>query len=159
LASDRITLTGSNVTVNGTVTINLSAIAGFNARNFNLIIGGGLTTTNGFVLGAVADPTFTYVLTNGSGNLLVQVGTTNATLTAFWRGDVDGNWNTTSPTFNWATDVTGTNHTPFLPSQPTSVTFATTNAANLATTLGADFEINALTFTTASNVTVAGTTH
>ncbi|MGD0651249.1 MAG: autotransporter-associated beta strand repeat-containing protein [Verrucomicrobiia bacterium] len=155
-SSDKIALTGSNVTVNGTVTINLSSIGGFNAGNYNLITGGSLASTNGFVLGATPNPTFTYALTNSSGNLLVKVSTTNAALTAFWRGDVNGNWNTTSPNFNWATDSAGTNHTAFLPSLPTDVTFATTNAANFATTLGADFEISTLTFTTASNVTVAG---
>jgi fibronectin-binding autotransporter adhesin len=155
-SSDKIALTGGSLSVNGTVTINLSAIAGFNAGNYNLISGGGLASTNGFVLGATPDPTFTYSLTNSSGNLLVRISTTNATLTAFWRGDVDGNWNTTSPTFNWSTDIAGTNHTAFLPSQPTDVTFATINAANFATTLGADFEINSLTFSIANGVSVSG---
>ena len=155
-SSDKIALTGGSVSVSGPVTINLSALAGFNVGNYSLITGGSLASTNGFVLGATPNPTFTYALTNNSGNLLLQVSTTNAAPTAFWRGDVDGNWNTTSPTFNWATDAAGTNHTAFLPSLPTAVTFATTNAANLATTLGANFEISSLTFTTASSVTISG---
>jgi autotransporter-associated beta strand protein len=155
-SSDKIVLTGGTANVSGTVTIKLSALGGFSVGNYSLISGGSLAGTNGFVLGATPDPTLIYALTNNSGNLLVQITTTNASPTAFWWGDVDGNWNTTSPANNWAPNSAGTNNTTFLPNLVTAVTFATTNAANLATTLGASFEISTLAFTTPGSVTIGG---
>ncbi len=151
--SDRIALSGGSVTPNGVTTINLSAIGGFGAGNRSLITGGGLSSTNGFVLGAVPDPTFVYTLTNSAGNLLVRITTTNAAEVAFWRGSADNLWTTLA---NWSTDAAGTNTTAFVPSAPTEVTFSTVNAGNFNTTLGADFEINTLTVSTASNVTIGG---
>ena len=58
-SSDKIALTGGALTVSGANTINLFAIAGFNAGNYNLITGGSLASTNGFVLAATPNPTFT----------------------------------------------------------------------------------------------------
>ncbi len=87
------------------------------------------------------------------------------TPTAYWSGAIDGNWTTdlfnsnhTGAT-NWAIDSAGATDTHIAPSATTDVFFtATSGAGNLNTTLGADFSIKGLTFTSTatSPVTIGG---
>jgi autotransporter-associated beta strand protein len=154
-ASDSIAINSGSLSVSGTTTINASALGGFNAGNYSLITGGSLPNANNFVLGAVPNATYTYALTNASGNLVLAVGTTNAALSAFWWGNASASWTALG---NWANDINGTGTTAYIPSVPTAVTFTTTNAntGNLGTTLGADFEIASLTFITPNTVSIGG---
>jgi autotransporter-associated beta strand protein len=156
--SDEIILSGGSLAVSGTVTINLCDIAGFGPGTYTLVSGGGLASTNGFVLGAKpAAGGFTYALGVSGGNLQVTI-TTPLPAVAFWKGNVDANWSTLlgGTNSNWATGINGATNTASPPGLPTAVTFTTTNASNFSTTLGANFEIDTLTFLTANNVTVGG---
>lgn len=81
---------------------------------------------------------------------------------AYWKGGVDGNWNTADSggSFNWAEDDTGATSTVTKPGTPSDVVFSATGAGNETTTLGEDFTINSLTFdASAGSVTIdpAGT--
>jgi hypothetical protein len=80
----------------------------------------------------------------------------------FWRGNLDSNWSTIRPTAvtNWKTDATGATETFALPGPGTDVFFTTSDhGANLATTLGTNFSIKGLTFTSnaISPVSIGGT--
>lgn len=79
---------------------------------------------------------------------------------AYWQGGVDGNWSTNSGgATNWRTDAGGATDTHTSPGIATDVFFTTASgAANVATTLDADFSIKGLTFTSAatSPVSIAG---
>ena len=74
----------------------------------------------------------------------------------WWQGDVNGNWNTISPTSNWDTDETSGIHTAGLPEATSAVHFSADSAAIFNTTLGANFTINSLSFDTAPSVSIAG---
>jgi hypothetical protein len=81
--------------------------------------------------------------------------------TAYWHGTTDGVWTTdnlqTGAT-NWTIDAAGTTDTHIAPGASTDVFFVGSGAMNLNTTLGADFSIKGLTFTStaASPVTISG---
>ena len=63
------------------------------------------------------------------------------------RVPLTNNWSTADslPSFNWATDATGSTTTGAKPGVTTAVTFSTTSAANQNNTiLGGNFEINSL---------------
>lgn len=94
-------------------------------------------------------------------NLIVSLGGPAA---AYWSGAQNTNWNalTPSPGTNWVDGPTGVD-TFALPSGGTNVFFTANSATHLATTLGADFSINSLTFTgtgtsAANSVTISGNT-
>jgi hypothetical protein len=75
--------------------------------------------------------------------------------TAYWRGTVDGNWTTDNfqtGVTNWTVDSAGATDTHIAPGASTDVFFTGSGAANLTTTLGSDFSILGLTFT--SNATI-----
>jgi hypothetical protein len=81
--------------------------------------------------------------------------------TAYWRGSVDGNWTTDNfqtGVTNWTIDSAGTTDTHIAPGASTDVFFTASGAANLNTTLGSDFSIKGLTFTSnaTSAVTIGG---
>ncbi|MBC8095012.1 MAG: autotransporter-associated beta strand repeat-containing protein, partial [Akkermansiaceae bacterium] len=89
-------------------------------------------------------------------NLILTV-TANAPSAAFWKGDVSGVWNANSGgNRNWDTDQSSGIDLGGLPGIPTDVTFAADGAVNFNTTLGADFGIHNLVFTTPSAVTIGG---
>ncbi len=106
-------------------------------------------TTNGFPVsysGAI------------SGNNYVLTVTGAATpYIAYWNGDVSSVWNESSlaPNSNWADNSSGTSDTGQIPGPITDVYFSTATATNTSTTLGADTNINSLTFETGS-ATVGG---
>ena len=68
----------------------------------------------------------------------------------YWTGDHDGNWNTTGGLAgtNWSSSPDFNNGTSALPDAGDNVNFVLFNAQNLTTSLGRDFSINGLTFTT-----------
>ncbi len=83
--------------------------------------------------------------------------------TAYWRGSVDGNWiesteNLQTGVTNWTIDSAGTTDTHIAPGASTDVFFVGAGAQNLNTTLGADFSIKGLTFTSTAiaPVTIGG---
>jgi hypothetical protein len=83
--------------------------------------------------------------------------------TAYWRGTTDGVWTTDNlqtGVTNWTIDAAGITDTHIAPGASTDVFFVGSGAANLNTTLGANFTIKGLTFTsTATNpVTIGGNT-
>jgi hypothetical protein len=92
---------------------------------------------------------------------LVATRTLVTPTSAFWQGNLDSNWSTIQPTAatNWKTDATGATETFALPGAGSDVFFTTSDhGANLATTLGANFSIKGLTFTSdaINPVTIGG---
>lgn len=79
--------------------------------------------------------------------------------TAYWKGGQGGNWNTTSPGYNWTSDASGATAVTALPGATTDVHFVASSPGTVATTLGQDFSVKSVTFDAAatSPVTVAGT--
>ena len=93
---------------------------------------------------------------------LVATRTLATPAVAYWRGDLDASWSTLKPTAatNWRTDATGANETLGLPGTTTDVFFTTSDGgSNLSTTLGANFSIKGLTFTSdaVNPVSIGGT--
>jgi hypothetical protein len=81
--------------------------------------------------------------------------------TAYWRGTTGGVWTTDNfqtGVTNWTIDAAGTTDTHIAPAVSTDVFFVGAGAANLNTTLGANFSIKGLTFTSTatSPVTIGG---
>jgi autotransporter-associated beta strand protein len=74
---------------------------------------------------------------------------------AHWKGDVNGVWNSeNSGNTNWSADPAGSTDTTRIPAANTEVNF-TSGPAN--TTLGADFSVDALVFSSPSPVVIGGT--
>ena len=81
---------------------------------------------------------------------LVATATISTPAIAYWQGTTDGNWSTISPTAatNWRTDASGANDTQGLPGSISDVFFTTSDhGSDLSTTLGANYSIKGLTFT------------
>lgn len=83
--------------------------------------------------------------------------------TAYWHGTTNGVWTTDNfqtGVTNWTIDAAGTTDTRIAPGASTDVVFVASGATNLNTTLGADFSIKGLTFTSTatSPVTISGNT-
>ena len=160
-ASDVIAMIGGSYTKNsGTVTVNVTG-TGFGIGTYPLITGAGITSTNGFTLGAVpANPSFSYTLvTDGGNNLALQVALAVVVPpTAYWKGGVNNNWSAADSggIFNWASNSAATGSTGAKPGVTTAITFSATGAANQATVLGGNFEINSLTLATSANVGIGG---
>jgi autotransporter-associated beta strand protein len=155
-ASDSIAVSGTYTPPgSGTVTVNIANISGFTPGTYNLITGASGIGAGSFTLGTTPPTGYVYNL-QVSGSSLQIVVSLSAPVTAWWKGDQDGNWNTTSPNYNWDTDQTSGIDTGGIPSTPTAVHFSANGAAHFSTTLGQDFTINSLTFDTASSVTIAG---
>ena len=159
-SSDQISVSGGSFTHSSTVTINFSAITGISTTTYTLITDAAadITSTNGFVVGTVPSG-YNAVLGTSSGALIVTLAQ-SAPNVAYWKGNLNNNWNTVSGSLaNWTSDAGGTVNTIVPPGTPTAVTFAATGAANFSTVLGANFTINNLTLSTANNVTIAGATN
>ncbi len=79
--------------------------------------------------------------------------------TAYWKGDVDGNWGgNVSGNTNWTEDSAGASDPGILPDGLTDVIFAASGAANLnATRLNADMAARGLSVNIASPVSIGGT--
>ena len=168
--SDQLIVAGtSSVTTAGSAVIDLNWLGGTSGRTpgtYTLIGGAGalaLADFNKFSLGVTAAFGQTYTLVHdlvsdgGTGNL--QVTTANATAVtaaAAWAGSTSVNW---SASTNWRTAPTGNVAVAGAPDFSTNVTFSTTApvAANLATILDVDFDINAVNFGNTTAVSIGGT--
>jgi hypothetical protein len=101
-----------------------------------------------------------------SGDVQIPTADQNGSITivpptAYWRGAVDGIWTTDNlqtGTTNWTIDSAGTTDTHIAPGVSTDVFFVGSGAMNLNTTLGGDFSIKGLNFTSTatSPVTIGG---
>ncbi|WP_035615399.1 autotransporter-associated beta strand repeat-containing protein [Haloferula sp. BvORR071] len=90
-------------------------------------------------------------------NYVLTVSGAATPFVAYWRGDVSSVWSDSSlaPNSNWANGASGTSDAGQLVGPVTDVYFSASNAANTNTTLGANININTLTFATGS-ATVGG---
>jgi autotransporter-associated beta strand protein len=156
-SADQIAITGGTYTVPGTAaSVNIVALPTLSAGTYSLITGANGISLSSFTLATTPPPGFGYAL-QVSGNGLQLVVSSVAPAGAFWKGGVNGNWNSpdSGPNFNWATDVTGNSSTVTGPALPTAVTFSATGATHQNTTLGTNFTIKSLTFnTSAGSVTI-----
>jgi autotransporter-associated beta strand protein len=131
---------------------------------YTLISSNATSVPTGFALATTQANGRTYALSTATtGSILsVTVGTATASAAtaAVWGGTTSTNWTDAG---NWYTDATSGTPAGAAPGLGSNVTFYTTTpaAANLSTTLGADFEINSLTFpgTATTPVTIAGSTN
>jgi fibronectin-binding autotransporter adhesin len=156
--ADKIAVTGGTYTKNsGDVTVNiLDGATGLAVGTYDLITATGLNATNGFVLGTVpSNSSFKYALVATTGKLQLSVeNNTTTPAVAFWKGSSDNSWSTAG---NWTSDSGGTISAGDVPGLGiTAVTFSAATPANEGTTLGADFDILSLTFTSANAVTISG---
>ena len=164
VTTDSITNTGTT-TIGGVNTITLfgSASTGtYNLLSTTTALSGAnfsLNTSN-LVLG------FTTYSGAASGNNYVLSVVANATPgTAYWKGGVSAVWGdaASAPTSNWTTDSAGTTDANQVPGISSDVVFSATGGINTGTTLGTDFSIKSLTFTSgtasiggANTLTIAG---
>jgi hypothetical protein len=145
----------ANVMANGmlaNLTINTT---GFSNGSFGLLL-------KNVVPGLLAPNGYSTDLTDQVPNLTINNGSiTIIPATAYWRGNVDGNWSTNNAgVTNWKTDASGATDTHTPPGVASDVFFTTTSgASNLSTTLDTDFSIKGLTFTSAATnpATINGT--
>ncbi len=162
--TDKIIVSGAPTVANNGVVVAFNQIGGnanrINAGTYTIIQGASAPTLANYALATTKAFGNTYAL-SVSGNDL-QVTTTQAAAgptTAFWSGATNASWATLSN--NWKTNVAGNINVGSLPAYNTDVTFGTTTPVqgNLTTTLGADFDINSLTFTipVAGGITIGGT--
>jgi fibronectin-binding autotransporter adhesin len=163
--SDRLSVAAATTVANpGAAVININQLggaAGRMATTYTLIGGAGALSGGDFAnfsLATTAAFGQTYALTNTSDDLqLVATNVTGATPAAFWAGG-GNNWSSTA---NWRASPAGDDAVAGAPDYQTNVSFSTTTPtpANLTTNvLDVDFNINSLTFTSASgNVTIGGT--
>ena len=161
--TDRITTVGAhNAATAGSVIVSLNQLAGGSVTpgiGKILIQGGAASTFAGYTLATTRSGGNIYSNLTGSGNnLVVDIATAAAgSAGAFWAGSS----NLWSAAANWNTDATSNTTLGSIPGVGTNVTFATTTpvAGNLTTnTVDADFEINSLSFNSATGgVTVGGT--
>ncbi|MGA2254684.1 MAG: choice-of-anchor D domain-containing protein [Thermoguttaceae bacterium] len=66
---------------------------------------------------------------------------------AYWKGTFGSSWNTSLPGFNWTLAASSTAQVSQLPNAFTDVYMPASGATNTATTLGQDFSIDSLNFT------------
>jgi autotransporter-associated beta strand protein len=163
--TDKLVVNGATnfSATSGSVVIHLSQLGGLagtgpapGSSPYTLIQGGGILTNGS---SAVLNTTraFRQLYTLGvSGNdiqLTTAAGTAGDVVNNhYWKGDTSV-WNTAQ----WYSD-SGATVTATAPGYNSNVVFAATSPGSLTNSLGADFEINSLTFTDATgNVTIGGT--
>lgn len=163
-----VTKTGSYAGINS---IDVTAFGGFLFNGtYDLITTSAFNSAGGSFQFLDGNPTkmvtlgaTTYTLsleTTATAQRVVVSGGFDPLATAYWTGVTSGTWNALAPT-NWATDVGGTAAVVY-PSSVSNVVFsATGGGANLSTTLGENFSIQSLTFSSTADaahaVTIGGT--
>ena len=103
----------------------------------------------------VADSTGTQTMQLTNGYALPAISLFSTASAVYWKGDIDGNWNTTTPGYNFTSDSAGTTQVASLPTASTDVIFNATGAGNLTTSLGQNFTINGLSFLNAASTPVS----
>jgi fibronectin-binding autotransporter adhesin len=157
---DQLQVTGNASVLASGASINLSAIqsdSSFTPGTYTLITAsGGLGSNFNLVDPSINVAGTLYDLTLNSSAKVESVTFTTDTTTItseYWAGAIDNNWSTkgTSGT-NWRTDASGSTDPGVVPSAQTNVFFTVNSGgANLATTLGSNFSINTLSFTSAAS--------
>lgn len=152
-------LTTGAITGGANAIINLHQLAGtpINPGVYTLVSGASGSTAGATLATTRAGGYLFSLDTSFPGQINLNVSTSVAgPATTYWSGATDAVWGTAG---NWNTDATSNLGTGAAPGLGTNVTFATTTpvAGNLTTTLGADFEINSLTFSSGIGATtIAG---
>ncbi|HEX3356606.1 MAG TPA: autotransporter-associated beta strand repeat-containing protein [Tepidisphaeraceae bacterium] len=163
--ADRILLnnaSGAALVNSGGATVNVAAFGAWNGPGtYDLITapGGGIDGTK-FSLGSAPVGFYNYSFSNSTAtDLILTVTGAPMPTTAFWKGDVSGDWaGGTSANTNWATDAGGATDTQQMPGGISNVVFSASGAGNLSTTLNAKLGIQSLRFgTSGTSVTVGGT--
>jgi autotransporter-associated beta strand protein len=148
---DRISTTGNATTAN-TVVLNLSAIAGFGAGNYDLLsadtgLGGATYTVTGLTGSSLAG----YALSLSAGAGLVRLASSAIAGDFYWDGSLGtttwASFNPTSLQTNWSTDATGDTNARGIPGLH-RVIFSSDDVTgtSLSTTLDAAFSIKDLVF-------------
>ncbi len=153
--ADKIAMTAGSYTKNpGTVMVNIANVANFSIGTYDLITGAGITSTNGFVLANTITP-FLISLTVADGKLQLVVAA--EWVMAWWKGDVDGVWNTyNAGNGNWDETQSGGTDADGIPLANFNLHFSADGAANFDTTLGTNTIVNTLSFDTGTPITIAG---
>lgn len=152
--SDKIAVIGGSYSASGIISLNLTNLTGFGVGSYPLITGATGIATDNFTLATTPSAAYNYVLDASTGTLSVVVTLAGSTPgTAYWTGSSDASWTTVA---NWATNSAGTQAASGVPGDVSTVIFAADNGANFNTTLGADFAIKNLAYTTASNTVIGG---
>jgi autotransporter-associated beta strand protein len=139
--------------------------SGSSGASFSPISGANATNYVQNTTGLLGSYEYYFVATNYSSSVTGAVATLTvlapvAPTTAYWKGNLGNNWSAISGgAANWTSDAGGSTPTSVPPGSPSTVIFAATGAANFNTVLGANFEINNLTLSTANNVTIGGATN
>lgn len=169
-ATDQIVV-GNNAKANlsTALTVNLAGLSGttitpgvYNLITYSAGNGTGLLSTLGLNPAGITKGTDTSANGSASTTSFNTVATALQLIVGpssnfYWNGSTDSAWNTnpSGPT-NWS-DITGATPTTTLPGVTDTVIFSSNTGANMATTLGQSFSINALQFGAGNNNT-AGTT-
>ena len=150
-SADQLAVTGA-ATLGGSNTLKLSGSA--SPGSYTLIATGAALAGTVVLDTSEVPGGFTTYSGGFSGNNYVVTVTGNATPgSAYWLGDLSGSWADSSlapANSNWASDAAGTTDTHQIPAATSNVFFAADGAAHHATTLGADFTVNSLTFSPGS---------
>jgi fibronectin-binding autotransporter adhesin len=146
----------------GGATVNVSAFGAWNGPGtYDLITapGGGIDGTK-FAIGSAPVGFYGYSFASSTAtDLILTVTGVAMPTTAYWKGDVNGDWaGGSSANTNWATDAGGATDTQQLPGGISNVVFSATGAGNLGTTLNTSLGIQSLRFAASGTpVTVGGT--
>lgn len=161
--ADRLVSAGTAVISTAGETIAINGLAGATVGTVNLITGGAASTlaTNPFTLSTTkvysSGTPYALSLTSAATTVDLNVAAFAGLDTAYWKGDLSGQWNDVSSGTNFDTTEGGGVDTAALPTSVTDVFIHATGAANLTTqTLGQDFTVNSLNYTAASAASTIG---
>ena len=156
--ADKIAITGGSYTAPASpALVNIANLPSLAVGTHKLITGASGISLGSFTLNSTPPTGINYAL-QVTGNDLELVVSVTVPLAAYWKGGVNGTWNAADSGgfFNWATDSGGATSTGAKPGAPTDLTFSASGAANESTTLGENFQVKSVTFTSAGNVTIGG---
>ncbi len=158
VTSDKIAITGGTYTAPTTpADVDVQVVGGLGLGVRKLITGAAGISLADFNLITPSPLGYELALQINGNDLELNVTSVSPAI-AYWKGGVDGSWNSpdSGGSFNWAQNDTGTTSTVTKPGIPTEVVFSATGSANETTTLNEDFTINSLTFdASAGSVTIA----
>ena len=127
-----------------------SGISGFDASDFTLALGN--FTNNNSITGSLSNGAFS-ILTSGNNLVVRYTGATEcAPATAYWTGDTAAPGTRTMPaTPTGPRPPLAPTDTAAVPGSTSNVYFTATGATNFTNTLGQDFSINSLNYTSGSS--------
>lgn len=158
--ADLLSITGGAYSfASGIASVNLQNLTGYGAGTYNLITGATGISLSNFQLANPSLAGFNLALgVTGGDTLTLSVFTSSAPPVAYWKGDVDGFWNTNNAgNTNFSSDAAGTTDAGGSLDGTSAVTFSATGAAlENNTVLGADMTIKSLTIATTNAVGIGG---